>query len=147
MRLAGQQLILDTNILLHLLRGKSAAEVIEREYRISGRSPRSIISVVTKGELKALGYKFAWGTRQHERLDTMLAHLPSVDISHSALWNAYAELDHSSTQAGVKMGKNDLWIAATTRLTEGVLLTTDGDFDHLGPLGLNVERITEELLR
>jgi predicted nucleic acid-binding protein len=31
-KLAGEQLVLDTNILLHLLRGKKAAEFIEREY-------------------------------------------------------------------------------------------------------------------
>jgi tRNA(fMet)-specific endonuclease VapC len=87
MKLEGQQLVLDTNILLHLLRGKRAAEAIEREYRISGRSPRAVISVVTKGELKALGYKFDWGEKQHERLDAMLTTLPAVDISHRTLWN------------------------------------------------------------
>jgi predicted nucleic acid-binding protein len=34
-KLAGEQLVLDTNILLHLLRGKKAAEFIERKYGIS----------------------------------------------------------------------------------------------------------------
>lgn len=63
MKLAGEQLVLDTNILLHLLRGKTAAALLEREYGISRRSPRAIISVVTKGELKALGYKFHWVRR------------------------------------------------------------------------------------
>lgn len=38
MKLANQQLVLDTNILLHLLRGKKAAEILEREYKISSRS-------------------------------------------------------------------------------------------------------------
>jgi len=146
-KLAGEQLVLDTNILLHLLRGKKAAEVIEREYKVSGRNPRAIISVVSKGELKALGYKFNWNERQHERLDAMLTGLPAADISHSAIWNAYAELDLSSTALGIKMGKNDLWIAATTLVTGGVLLTTDGDFDHLGPTGVRVERILEDQLR
>ena len=78
MKLAGEQLVLDTNILLHLLRGKKAAEFLEREYGISRRSPRAIISVVTKGELKALGYKFDWGPTQHERLDALLAGLPAA---------------------------------------------------------------------
>lgn len=83
MKLAGEQLVLDTNVLLHLLRGKKAAEFIEREYGISGRNPRAIISIVTKGELKALGYRFSWGPKQHERLDAMLAGLPAADI-HTA---------------------------------------------------------------
>jgi tRNA(fMet)-specific endonuclease VapC len=146
-KFAGEQLVLDTNILLHLLRGKRAATVVEREYRVSGRNPRAIISVVTKGELKALGYKFEWGSKQHERLDAMLAGLPAADISHSAIYNAYAEIDFSSMALGIKMGKNDLWIAATTLVVEGVLLTTDADFDHLEPTGLRVERILEEQLK
>jgi tRNA(fMet)-specific endonuclease VapC len=29
------------------------------------------------------------------------------------------------------MGKNDVWIAATAKATDVVLLTTDKDFDHL----------------
>lgn len=31
------------------------------------------------------------------------------------------------------MGKNDLWVAATTLVTNATLITTDGDFDHLNP--------------
>lgn len=147
MKLAGKQLVLDTNILLHLLRGKKAAEFIERNYGISARIPRAIISVVTKGELKALGYKFDWGPTQHERLDAVLARLPAADIPHSAVWNAYAEIDLSSVTLGVKMGKNDLWIAATTLVVGGVLLTTDADFDHLAPTGVKVERILEDQLK
>lgn len=29
------------------------------------------------------------------------------------------------------MGKNDVWIAATTKVAGATLLTTDNDFDHL----------------
>lgn len=45
------------------------------------------------------------------------------------------------------MGKNDLWIAATTLCIEGVLLTTDADFDHLVSAGLKVERLPEAQLK
>lgn len=93
MKLAGKQLVLDTNILLHLLRGRKAAEFIEREYGISAR------------------------------------------------------IDLSGVTLGVKMGKNDLWIAATTLVVGGVLLTTDADFDHLAPTGVEVERILEDQLK
>jgi tRNA(fMet)-specific endonuclease VapC len=31
------------------------------------------------------------------------------------------------------MGKNDLWIAATTAALGATLITTDQDFDHLLP--------------
>jgi len=145
--LDGEQLVLDTNILVHLLRGKQAGQVIERLYKVGQRTPRAIISVVTKGELKALAHKFEWGASMHEKLDAMLAGLPSVDIAHNSIYNAYAEIDVKSSALGIKMGKNDLWIAATTMAVGGVLLTTDADFDHLSSTGLRVERIREEQLK
>ena len=53
----------------------------------------------------------------------------------------------SSVTLGVKMGKNDLWIAATAVVIDGVLLTTDADFNHLSPTSLQVEHIAEEQLK
>ncbi len=141
MKLVAEQLVLDTNILVHLLRGDQTGQAIEREYKVGQRSPRAVISVVTKGELKALAYKFGWNTDKHDRLDAMLAALPATDISHSSIYEAYANIDVSSIALGVKMGKNDLWIAATTLVLGGVLLTTDADFDHLSPAMLKVERV------
>jgi len=146
-KLPGEQLVLDTNILVHLLRGKQAARVIERLYKVSQRTPRAVISVVTKGELKALAYKFEWGADKQLSLNAMLTGLPAADISHSTVHDAYASLDFASMGLGVKMGKNDLWIAATTLVIGGALLTTDGDFDHLSPTRIIVERISEEQLR
>jgi tRNA(fMet)-specific endonuclease VapC len=35
------------------------------------------------------------------------------------------------------MGKNDIWIAATAKVTGIPLLTTDPDFDHLEATHLN----------
>jgi tRNA(fMet)-specific endonuclease VapC len=146
-KLAGDQLVLDTNILVHLLRGKQAGQAIEQLYGIGQRTPRAIISVVTKGELKALAYKLEWGADRRETLAAMLTALPAADISHGSIHDAYAAIDFASMALGVKMGKNDLWIAATTPVADGVLLTTDADFDHLSPTGLRVERVLEEQLR
>jgi tRNA(fMet)-specific endonuclease VapC len=39
------------------------------------------------------------------------------------------------------MGKNDLWIAATTSVLDAILLTTDNDFDHLHNEFLQVAKI------
>ena len=39
-----------------------------------------------------------------------------------------------------KMGKNDLWIAATARLLDAPLMTTDGDFDHLNGVYINLKK-------
>lgn len=147
MKLAGAQLVLDTNVLLHLLRGRDAGRIIEATYAVGQRTPRAIISIVSKGELKALAFKFGWSETQHERVNAMLAGLPAADLAHASVIDAYARLDVDSTAAGVKMGKNDLWIAATTQVLGGVLLTTDRDFDHLHPDAIQVERIAIESLR
>ena len=50
---------------------------------------------------------------------------------------AYAEIDAYCESIGQSMGKNDLWIAASTLAIGGTLITTDSDFDRLVPLTLD----------
>jgi predicted nucleic acid-binding protein len=57
----------------------------------------------------------------------------SVPIDAPGLMNAYTEIDDFSDRQGRTMGKNDVWIAATAHVAAATLLTTDRDFDHLGP--------------
>ena len=54
MKRQGAQLVLDTNIVVHLIRGKKAGQVIEREYGIGARRPRAIVPIVVKGEIRSL---------------------------------------------------------------------------------------------
>lgn len=108
MKLAGDQLVLDTNILLHWLRGKAAGAKLRADYSLGTRSPRPILPLVVKGEIKSL-----------------------AEISSEPVVTAYARLDHESRKLGRRMGKNDLWIAAVAAVQGAVILTTDKDFDHL----------------
>lgn len=39
------------------------------------------------------------------------------------------------------MGKNDLWIAATSHISGSRLVTTDDDFDHLDPGFISVDKV------
>ena len=41
------------------------------------------------------------------------------------------------------MGKNDLWIAATAHASGAILLSTDGDFEHLASVWFRYERIDQ----
>jgi predicted nucleic acid-binding protein len=41
------------------------------------------------------------------------------------------------------MGKNDLWIAATAYAMNAMLLTTDGDFDHLENAFIDLKRYVQ----
>jgi tRNA(fMet)-specific endonuclease VapC len=130
--------LLDTNILVLLLRGSLAGRTIAENYRLTDDLTRCLISVVTVGEMNALARKWNWGLKRIHEMERILERLIWVDIDHPEILRTYGELDHVSAQLGYdKLGKNDLWIAATTQVTQSTLLTTDGDFDHLHPVQMN----------
>ena len=101
-----------------------------------------VISVVTVGEMNSLARKWGWGANKLAALDQMLGQVVWVDISHPDILSAYGELDDVSDQAGRPMGKNDLWIAATAKVSGLTLLTTD--FDHLHPAHLTRIRVDDQ---
>lgn len=131
MRLAGKQLVLDTNILIHVLRGQAAGRALEAIFGLQTRIPRPIIPVVVKGETKSFAKYRKWGNAKVDALDKLLAMLPSADISSEVVLDAYAELDSFCTLNGNKLGKNDAWIAAIALVTGSTILTTDKDFSFL----------------
>ncbi|WP_461065679.1 type II toxin-antitoxin system VapC family toxin [Spirosoma horti] len=74
-----------------------------------------------------------------------------IDITDLILKN-YVDLDAYSQRnhpefltcpftAPRTIGKHDLWIAATASLLNLTLVTTDGDFDHLQNVFLDLRRI------
>lgn len=123
--------LLDTNILLQLLRGNPIGQFVDRKYGLRSNLSNCVISVVTVGEMESLSRKFAWGAGRLAALKVMLNEVPWVDIDDVALLEIYGEIDHYSNNSGRPMGKNDVWIAATAHVTKLTLLTTDLDFDHL----------------
>ena len=123
--------LLDTNILIELIRGNPLGQHIDAHFGLRAALNRSMICVVTVGEMHSLVRQFAWGQAKIDALEEMLAELVWLDINNPQVLHAYGEIDHASIAAGRKMGKNDVWIAATARVTRATLLTTDPDFDHL----------------
>ena len=72
-----------------------------------------------------------------------------IPIDSKAIVEKYAEIDAFSQgvllerelgHSAINMGKNDLWIAATTALVNGSLITTDNDFRHLENIYFSVLR-------
>lgn len=131
--------VLDTNIILFYLKDGPTKEFIEENYGPFSSDNTSIISIVTVAEVKAIALKNKWGEKRVKVVEKILGRLAVVEITYGELLNAYAEIEAYS-QGKIKstgkftsrnMGKNDLWIAATTKLTDSVLLTSDRDFDHL----------------
>jgi predicted nucleic acid-binding protein len=102
--------------------------------------------------------QFNWGERKKQELDSLLRRIPVVDINTDRIIQRYAEIDAYSQSkdrtkplpSGVSsrnMGKNDLWIAATSSVLNAILVTTDTDFDHLNGVFLNVAYIDPRLTR
>lgn len=129
--------LLDTNILVALIRGKRLGERIDTRFKLRSGLSRCIISIVTVGECLALAKKLSWGAKKVHNLKKLLDEVPWVDINRTDILDSYAEIEDASRKLGRVMGKNDVWIAATARVTSSTLLTTDKDFDHLDGVLIN----------
>lgn len=136
--------LLDTNILVLLIRGSVAGNGVAANFGLTAGLNRAMISVVTVGEMYALASKWKWGDAKADALDELLDQVVWVDINHPDILTAYGELDHVAVSQGRTMGKNDLWIAATAKACGLTLLTTDADFDFLHPDQITRIRIDDK---
>ena len=145
--------LLDTNILIHLIRRSEKALQIERDFQLFSPENILFISAVTKGELLSFAKQSEWGLPKMQRLREVLQTVSGIPItSESPLMDAYADIDAFSQGkhpeydlppglSARNMGKNDLWIASTAFLLDIPLLTTDADFEHLHPNFIVVHRV------
>ncbi|MEO6196271.1 MAG: PIN domain-containing protein [Thermoanaerobaculia bacterium] len=129
-------LLLDTSILLHLVRENRLGRSIESRFRLQTRAERPLISIVTMGEILAFAQRANWGPSKMAVLENLLQDLVVVDISDEVL-EFYAQIDVFLRRAGNPVQQNDMWIAATTVASGAHLLTTDKDFDPLYPAYLD----------
>lgn len=134
-----RRLVLDTNIVLGVLKDAPYVAEVERRAGLSHPDTVSSISIVSVGEIRSLAYQWGWGERKLKRLADHLAALPVAGLSDPIV-ERYAQIDAFSQGrlrdrplegSARNMGKNDLWIAATASVTQATLVTTDKDFDHL----------------
>jgi tRNA(fMet)-specific endonuclease VapC len=129
--------LLDTNVVLALIRANPLGHFIDQQFGLRGALNRSMVCVVTVGEMLSLVRQFNWGQAKWDTLQSLLNEIVWLDINHPDILDAYGEIDHASLQQGRKLGKNDAWIAATAKVTGATLLTTDPDFDHLHDIYLH----------
>ena len=125
--------LLDTNVLVHYVRRDALWERGRAAYDLLLVEPTPIISVVTEGELRSLALQFRWGPRALDRMEYALSFFPRKGVDSPRVIEAYARIDADMVAVGRRLGKNDLWIAATASVYEVRLLTTDTDFDDLAP--------------
>ncbi len=123
----------DTSIFIHYARNDDLSRSIEQIYALKTGARPIKVSVVTVGEMRALAARRKWGETKRQSVNDLLAQCQVIWIDTDEILDAYAELNVFSIETGRPMGDNDLWIAATARVTGATLLTTDKDFDHLYP--------------
>jgi tRNA(fMet)-specific endonuclease VapC len=142
--------LLDTNIVLNLIRKSPLSEQLRLEYSLFKSSQRLFISIVVEGELESIALQNEWGKPKIKELTGYLDAFMKVDIRIQSIIKRYAEIDAFSqgklknlllNTSSRNMGKNDLWIAATASVLKIPLMTTDNDFNHLDNVFLKLIKV------
>lgn len=145
--------VLDSNIILYYVKDSETKKFIENQYQPFDEENTAIISIVMVAELMSLAKRQKWGERKRRVLQRIFDSLIIIEIRYSDLIEAYADIDtfshgkDESRPLGMtsrNMGKNDLWIAATTHVTDSKLLTTDRDFDHLDEVFFDIVLVEQQ---
>jgi len=129
-------LLLDTGILLQLIRNNALGQQLTSQFNLADAVHRPLISIVTVGEIRALADQFEYGAEKREFLDKVLAALVILDINDESVLDSYVLVDRACRKApgGARaLSKNDMWIAATAKAAGATLLTMDKDFLCLHP--------------
>jgi tRNA(fMet)-specific endonuclease VapC len=134
-------ILLDTGVLLYLLRGQATGRKIEEDYNLSKRSERPLISVITVGEILAIALRRGYAAEKRAALNELIRDMVVVEISTPVAAH-FAHILTAQQQIGKPIGENDTWIAATAKATDSTLLTTDrNDFGKLKPGLIKLEII------
>lgn len=150
-----KNIVIDTCVFIHIVRETATGKKCLEELEKYDEAANVIVSVATKAELESFIAQNNWGKPKIERLNKILEEITYIDISNAdeLLIDSYTEIDAFSKRkikdksgnllngSARKMGKNDLWIAATAYSLDIPLMTTDGDFDHLDDTMMNVMKI------
>ncbi len=149
--------VLDTNILLSLVRNSNLGVKINQDFGILNSQHQVSISITSRAEILSIAKKRDWGNNKIQKLEELLKNFALLTLNESVV-QKYVEMDAYSQGkdktriyppnfSAKNMGKNDLWIAATAAVTSSTLLTTDKDFDHLDTVFIPVIRIDVENYR
>jgi len=139
-------LLLDTNIVVHLLRGRAAGRWLDTTFSLRRRSETPLLSAVSLGELLALATKWRWKAEKHAEILELGRMFVVVDIYRQEILESYAKLGVTWEKKGKRLEQNDLWIAATAAATHAAVLTTDNDFRKLSQV-LDVHWVDPEMLK
>ena len=132
--------LLDTNVLLFYVRAGPTRLFLQNTFRPFDDGNEAFISIVSAAEILVLAEKHRWGETKVNALQELLENATVIDIEFQELVEHYVNIelfnlnihpDKARTGSAIKLGKNDIWIAATAALVGATLLTSDNDFNHL----------------
>ena len=142
----GGYYLLDTNVLLFWLRGGSVSTTIDGQFGLTHSSFRPLVSEVTLGEIQAFAMDSNWGDARKQKLSEIRKKLVVIDLTDERIYRAYAEYSTLAKTKGLPIfhDKNDLWIAASAKVSGATVLTTDAkgfkplrDGNHLNAVVLD----------
>ena len=150
-----RNIVIDTCVIIHIVRDSPTGKKCITKLAELDPAPNIIVSVVTKAELISFSKQNGWGDNKINNLNLFLSNATIIDIkaADKTLLDKYVQIDGYSkgklpdnygdlmTGSSRKMGKNDLWIAATAFAINVSLMTTGGDFDHLNAKLIDVIKI------
>jgi tRNA(fMet)-specific endonuclease VapC len=134
--------LLDTNILVHAIRGDAIWQEIKKRFDPLMMNSRPEYCFVSEGELRSLSKQWNWGELKVQQMEFFLQYFVRQSIENKYVIEAYSIIDAYSTSIGISMGKNDIWIAATTHISGSTLITTDADFNHLDQLFISIASLS-----
>lgn len=129
--------LLDTNVLVFLLRGGTVAARIELEFGLRASPNKSLICGVTVGELWALAEIWNYGPAKRDLIQAAIEACVVVPIEDPVVVagyvSVYKALKEAPKGSQTNIGENDMWIAAAAVASGATLLTADAHFDVLHP--------------
>jgi predicted nucleic acid-binding protein len=141
----------DTNILLHTIRNESFLKTLNQKYHFFDTPNIAVLSAVTIGEIHSIAIRNHWGKTRMANLAQMIKKFTTIPVTDSPEFiqfysdmDTYSQNQHPTLKmsgSARKMGKNDLWIATTTAVLNGKLISTDDDFTHLNGLFFSFDKI------
>lgn len=128
--MSAAKIILDTNIVSYLMRGKKEAQV----YAPHIQGKLMAISFITVGEMYYGAEKANWGDKKQKQLETTLRNFVVIPYDHE-IARCYGRLVAERQRKGVPISPNDAWIAAcAVRHVVPLITHNSKDFDNISSL-------------
>jgi len=87
--------LLDTTVILHLVRGNELGRYLARRFRLLDAVNRPLVSIVTHGELLVIADANGWGEEKRKALATALENLATIDLNHEQVLLNYVAVDRA----------------------------------------------------